>query len=205
MIKAVIFDYDGVIVDSFASVFEAYKVICERFKVDCPENLEEFRKTFGPKHHLNLGISDDDFPEVKEIYRKEMMSREHGLFPGITEVIEKLSKKYQLFLISSSHLEEIKSKLQKFDLLKYFAKISCGANLEMSKSGMMTELLLVEDCSPEEVISIGDRVSDCEAAQKVNIPNKNIILVTYGWDLIDSEITDINIANTPQEILKYIN
>ena len=47
MIKAVIFDYDGVIVDTLPAVFEVYKVICRRFGVREPRDIEEYRSLYG--------------------------------------------------------------------------------------------------------------------------------------------------------------
>ena len=46
-IKAIIFDYDGVIVDSFPSVFEVYKIIAAECGGHIPKDLEEFRELYG--------------------------------------------------------------------------------------------------------------------------------------------------------------
>ena len=47
-------------------------------------------------------------------------------------------------------------------------------------------------------------IFDYEAAQKAGIPDENIILVTYGWGLDQSRIGNVKIADTPEDIFKFI-
>ena len=197
MIKAIIFDYDGVIVDSFGSVFEVYKIICQRFGVVCPETLEDFRHIYGYNYmecFINLGIKEENFTEAKEIYKNEISQMEHGLFLGIAEVIRELSVNYKIYLVSASHSDEILPKIKKFNLTHYFEKIYCCADYGVRKSEMFIDLIRKNNYLPEELISIGDRAIDYEVAQRADIPDSNVILVTYGWGLDKSKIGKVNIC-----------
>jgi phosphoglycolate phosphatase len=208
MIKVIIFDYDGVIVDSFGSVFESYKVICNRFNVCCPDSIEDFRKMYGYSYidcYKNLGIKEENFGEAYDIFQTEIIKREHGIFPEILEVIQKLSKTYKLFLVTASHSNEVLPKLKKFNLTDYFEKIYCGADDRIRKSDLFNELLSVNNYSTSEIISIGDRAIDYDVAKKVGISDDNIILVTYGWGLDKSRIGKVNIAESPIDILNFLN
>lgn len=208
MIKAIIFDYDGVIADSFANVFEAYKKICGHFQVACPETIDDFRKVYGYSYMEcleNLGIDENDFLEANSIYKNEIIKSEHQIFAGISDVIKKLSEKYKLYLVSASHSEEVIPKIVKFGLLGFFEGIYCGADQNTRKSAMIIDLLNENNYSPDEVISIGDRAIDYEVAQKAGISDDNIILVTYGWGLDKNRIGKVKIADAPGDILKFIN
>ncbi|HZJ40776.1 MAG TPA: HAD family hydrolase [Candidatus Saccharimonadales bacterium] len=207
MKKAIIFDYDGVIVDSFVSVFAVYKKTCQRFGVSCPETLEDFRKIYGYNYReclSNLGVAEKDFPEASGIYKREIIKIDHELFLGIREVIEKLSKKYKLYLISASHSEEVCPKIASFGLTNFFEKIYCGNDNRERKSEMFLDLFKEKNYSPTDVISIGDRAVDYEVAKKVGLADEDIILVTYGWGLDRNRIGHVNIANNPGEILSFI-
>ena len=63
MIKLIIFDYDGVIVDSFLNVHKVYQIACQKLGKQCPSNLDEFRKIYGHNSieaKKNLGFNKEE-------------------------------------------------------------------------------------------------------------------------------------------------
>jgi phosphoglycolate phosphatase len=207
MIKAIIFDYDGVIVDSFVGVFLVYQKICDYFNVVCPEDIEEFRKTYGYNYLeclTNLGVAEKDFDEAQKIYQEEIIKINHNIFTDISEVIIELSNKYKLYLVSASHSHEVLPKIEKFGLSEYFEQIYCGADKKQRKNVMMSELIASNNYLPDEIISIGDRAIDYAASKQAGLQDENIILVTYGWGLDRSLVGEAKIADNPIEILSFI-
>ena len=98
MKNLIIFDYDGVIVDSFPTIHQSYIGVCKKLNVKCTEDLEEFKKVFGrnsTEAYRNLGI-DPNNPDLHDLFYGEVLKQEPKLFEGITKVIEELSEKYQL-------------------------------------------------------------------------------------------------------------
>lgn len=185
MKNTIIFDYDGVLVDSFPSVHKVYIKICEKLGKSCPTDFGEFEKVYGYSSKdlmRNLKIEGDEIEKANITYKKEIVKIDSPLFKGIKEVIENLSKKYKLILISSSPREEVMQKLEKnglsdkFNLI--FASDKSGAMRKPAAIKKTFEQLAVK---PNEVIMIGDRTIDYDEGIKVGIPSKNIILVDYGW------------------------
>lgn len=207
MIKAIIFDYDGVIVDSFEGVFEVYKKICKNFRIAPPGDIDEFRKIYGYNYLEcldNLGIKEKDFGKANEIFSEEIVEIDHDIFENIAKVIEKLSAEHDLYLVSASSEKEILPRMKKFGLFDFFQEIYSGADKKMQKSEMFKETMNNFNYSPDEVITIGDRAIDYDASKKAGLDDENIILVTYGWGLNKKVIGDAKIANNPKEILNLI-
>ncbi len=208
MIKAIIFDYDGVIVDSFISVFKTYQKICKHFQVSCPATIDDFRKIYGYNYiecRHNLGLQKKDSSKIGRIYEQEMPRRQHGIFPGISEVIRKLNKKYKLYLVSSTYSSEIIPRLEKFGLKNLFENIYSGADKKVRKSDILHDILRENKYLPTEVMSIGDRAVDYKIARAVGLKDSNIILVSYGWGLDRNKVGQAKIANNPGDILNFIN
>ncbi|MDA3802331.1 MAG: HAD hydrolase-like protein [Patescibacteria group bacterium] len=207
MIKAIIFDYDGVIVDSFPNVFKIYQKICEKFKVNCPDNIEEFRKVYGYNFYEclnNLGIKSKNHKKSSEIFKKEIINFGHSIFPDISEVIEEFSREYKLFLVTASYKSEAEKKLKKGGLLKYFTKLYCAEG-KVRKGELMKQLIKENNINKSEIISIGDRAIDKEASNYAGIKDEHIILVTYGWGLDLNKTGKTQLAHNPKEILDKIS
>ncbi len=60
MIKLIFFDYDGVIVDSFPTIYNVYRVMVRELGIKkFPDTLEEFCQIYGRNYrkcYENLGI-----------------------------------------------------------------------------------------------------------------------------------------------------
>ncbi|MGV8150466.1 MAG: HAD family hydrolase [Candidatus Woesearchaeota archaeon] len=210
MIKAIIFDYDGVIVDSFSNVHKIYLVICKELGKTCPDNLSEFKNIYGENSnecYANLGISEDEKVPADRIYKREIVKHFPELFPEIKTVLHALSKEYILFLVSSSYIEEVSGKLQHHGLDSCFkevlAKIHDGGH--HGKVDSIKYLLKKYDLEANDVLLIGDRNIDFNEGKAAGL--EKILLVSYGWGFNIKTIPSYDVQeqiNTPVEILSII-
>ncbi len=210
MIKAIIFDYDGVIVDSFQNVFEVYQAICKELGKKCPATLEEFRKIYGRTYldcYHNLGINPDEYEKAEQVFKREILKKTPKLFDGIKEVIVQLSKKYKLILVSATYKAEVAQKLENFEIIKYFSHIIGQlheTDKPISKAKEITQVLKKEGLAKDEVVLIGDRNVDFDAGKKAGL--KNIILVEYGWGYHKETLPHQEvIVNQPKDLLRAIS
>jgi len=210
MIKLIVFDYDGVIVDSFPKVHEVYKIMCKELGKKCPRDLEGFKKIYGHSSSdclKQLGISEKDRAECGKIYKREILKKNPLPFKGIDSVLKKLHKEYKLVLISSSYKDEVIQKLSKFNLINLFdhiiAKESHSGRFEKTKS--IKKVLNYFKLKEHEVLLIGDRNIDFIEGNKAGL--SNIILVDYGWgydlSLIPKYKPIIHVKK-PEDILEAI-
>lgn len=208
MKKAIIFDYDGVIVDSFPSVYKVYLKICRELNKKCPSNLEDFKKIYGYSSRdllKNLDISGNGVDKANLIYGREIVKIDSPLFNGIKEVVEKLSKKHSLVLISSSPREEVMQKLYRGGLSNKFKLIFASDKLgPMRKPAAIKKTMEELNLNPEEIIMIGDRTIDYDEGFSAGIPSENIIIVNYGWGYDKEKIPKQVFVERPLDLLKII-
>lgn len=210
MIKLIIFDYDGVIMDSFPAVYEVYKIICRRLGKKCPESLDEFRKVYGHSStecYKNLGFSEEEKIKGNIIFKEEISKKEIGAFEGITGVLKELHKNYKLIIVSSTYEEEVKQRLRKVGLFDYFdlviGKESHIGRFE--KTEAIKKVLKEFGIKEDEALLVGDRNVDFIEGTKAGL--KNILLVDYGWGYNLKEMPEYKqrvIVKKPFDILKAV-
>lgn len=187
MIKLIIFDYDGVLVDSFPLVYKAYLNVCSHLGKTCPLLVDEFRTMYGTltMGHVfgRLGIGEADYERAGLFLKKELLLQTPSLFKGIRPVVKSLSHSYSLCLLSSNYYTVVNRVLKAHKLSSLFEEIiakkdeSGGPHFVKTKS--IKRILAEHQLSPSEVVLIGDRDVDFREARAAGL--SNIILVEYGW------------------------
>ena len=137
MIKCIIFDFDGVIIDSLKPTFLTWKKISEEFNAKVKiNNIEQYKKLF--KNNIikmleSIGLSKKESKRSVEIYIETLEKNPSKLFKGIKRVLNKLSKDYTLALVSGSQEKVIKNKLKKEKMLDLFKVLIPIIKLERNK------------------------------------------------------------------------
>ncbi len=212
MIKLIIFDYDGVIIDSFPIYHQIYKIICEKTKKFWPSDIEEFRKIYGKNSHEcwdNLGRNEDEKLVASITIKEELPKHEPNVFEGIAEVLTRIHRKFKLAIISSSLTEEAKRNLLKYNLSKFFDIVIAKELAEVKRFNKTEHIQkVIKDLvlKPEEVVMVGDRNVDFIEGSAAGL--KNIILVDYGWGYNLKEIPNYNqkiIIKKPSDLSMLLN
>lgn len=208
MIKVIIFDYDGVIVDSFPAVHAVYQRISKKLGKKCPETLDGFKKIYAAHSTglmTNLGFTQEEVKKANDMYQVEILKEQPPFFPGIKEIIESLHAKHRLILVSSSPKPEVTAKLKKLGIINCFERIIAGETPgSMKKIPALKALLSDLNMDLDEIVMIGDRLYDHNDAKAVGI---KLILVEYGWGYDRSKIPDHKqnvVVNKPSDLIKAI-
>lgn len=207
MLKAVIFDYDGVIVNSLKVNFEIYNHICRELGKPCFETVKDFIKVVKGNWNRfwnDIGILSENEKNIASHLYKEGIFRlwdKIVLIDGIDEIIFNVKRKYKLGIATNTYKEFIVSKLMESNLLEHFDSIIDWFSVKKRKPHPDPIIACMKELgsSPEETVYIGDMDDDILAGKNAGVKT---IAVAWGWHPINKLIKyepDI-IALRPQDL-----
>lgn len=181
MLKAIIFDMDGVLIDSEAlmrfAFSESYQLVVGQGKPPIEAYLEHMGKAF-PDIMDHLGLPHTLWEPYREICQTHL--DQISLFPECRNLLEwARSRHLKLAILTGKDRERTLQLLDYFDLQRYFDAVIASDQIRHPKphpEGMLLLLKLL-DCTSEETVMIGDAVSDIECAQQAGV---TAIAVTWG-------------------------
>ena len=205
MRKTIIFDFDGTIANTFPIVINIVHEIVKRYGM-------EVTTAEGTSVGLKQILKSLKFPTLKipqvllEIKHRLglKITDEVDLFDNMDFVLNSLSQKYDLGIISSNSESNIQSFLDKYNLLNLFTYIHSDSSL-FGKHVVLKRFCRKFKIKYDHVTYIGDEDRDILAAKKVKI---KVIAVTWGKyndkSLLEKEKPDY-LVETPQQILDICN
>ncbi|PIR78347.1 MAG: hypothetical protein COU28_02115 [Candidatus Magasanikbacteria bacterium CG10_big_fil_rev_8_21_14_0_10_36_16] len=171
MLKAIIFDFDGVLGDTCAMSIE----VCRVFKPGLTD--ESFLNQYnGNVYHDNNKIRFTD--EESDFFFQEMNKRfeEKHLFP-FKKDLPLLGDQYSLFVVSSTRESSLEKYLKCGDLLEIFEWLM-GSETHRSKVVKFKMIFEKYNLKPEECLFFTDTLGDIREANEVGLP---VVGVTWGF------------------------
>jgi HAD superfamily hydrolase (TIGR01509 family) len=208
MIKAVIFDMDGVIVDSEPINYEVIRITFEKagVKISKKEFIEEWVvKGTGSREAIkrhDIKMSLEDLQKIKKKIYLDVLKRKVKLKPDAKRTIINLHKKYKLALASQGHRYNIDIIVKKFKLSKFFQAIIGKQDVNKGKPNPEIFLKASKELKvkPEECLVIEDTEKGIIAAKRAGMI---CIAVPDSWtkryndfskaDLVVNLLGEINI------------
>ena len=181
LLKAVLFDMDGVIVDTEPLHRRAYFQMFEGLQIEVSEELYTSFTGASTKKVCNtlienyqLSQSHEELALIKRKYFKNYFynDADFNLLPGVKSLIENYFENgIKLVLASSASMTTINMVFEKFDLEKYFVGKISGADLKESKPHPEIFLLASEIAAEpkENCMVIEDSTNGIIAAHSAGI------------------------------------
>ena len=178
-IRAIIWDMDGVIVDTAPYHLKAWQHVFQKKGVNFTE--DDFRRNFGKRNdtiirytlgesilqsEINAIISEKE-PTFRDAVRKNIKP-----FPGAIKLIKALRKHgFKMALASSAPIENIQLLIQGLGIENYFNAIVSGRDVAEGKPSPQVFLLAAKKLgvAPENCIVIEDAVAGVTAAKRAGM------------------------------------
>ncbi|SHI30583.1 Phosphoglycolate phosphatase, HAD superfamily [Arenibacter nanhaiticus] len=176
MLKNILWDFDGVILDSMEVRDFGFKEIFKGFKASDVKTLLEYHRLNGGLSRyvkiryffesiLNQSITDTEVLEYatrfSDIMREELINPKN-LIEDSVHFIKKNHTNFNFHIVSGSDQEELRFLCKELGLSDYFISIHGSPT---PKNTLVKELLVKYDYNITESCLIGDSINDYEAAR----------------------------------------
>ena len=213
MLKALIFDFDGLILDTETPDYLIWKDIYQEHGFELPR--EEWGKIIGgyglsifdAAEHLSLLSQGKlDSVSLRARHSSENLARIHAqsVLPGVLDLIhDAKAHGLNLAIASSSPHEWVDDHAKRLGILQYFDQVICSDEVGAGRTKPNPDLFLVAlnqlQVQKHEAVVLEDSPNGVEAAKRagifvVAIPNPVTALLNLdGADLVLNSLEDLSL------------
>jgi HAD superfamily hydrolase (TIGR01509 family) len=208
LIRAIIFDFDGTILDTETVSYNVFHEICKEYDLDLPlERWADGVGTWGGFNlyeHLETGLgSPIDRVAVEQKFQQLQAERiqKLALRPGVRNTLEEARLMgLRIGLATSSYRDWVEPWLCKHDLFHFFDAIHTADDVQKVKPDPALYRLAVQslDVEPTEAVAIEDSVNGLRAAKSAGL--RSIVVpnpVTASMNFSEANLVVASLAEQP--------
>lgn len=207
-IKAIILDYDGVLVDSLKPLMETVNSLSSKYKYPQIKSKDEFTKIFD-KNLFNPAQSLSITPLRAPMYLNDLKkkikesNKKIKTYPGIGQLANVLSEHFKLAIVSYNFKDIINETLTREKIKDKFEAIIAGEDGQ-NKSRLIKNCLEKLKLSQHEAVFICDTFGDIMHGKDSRVKT---IAITWGYQLRPQLLpaSPDFIVDKPAELLEAIN
>jgi len=179
MKNLLIFDYDGVLVDSFDIFMSEFIHACDSEDLNHIAGREQFLALFEGNMYermLEMGLQEEQIRRIVYTMRDGLRRQQKNLrlFKGIREALHELSENHPLMIVTSNETRTVEDFLRAHRI-HFFDEI-IGSDREPSKVKKIA--YIQEAYTGYEYFYIGDTAGDIREGRRAGVKT---VAVTWGW------------------------
>lgn len=213
MIKAIIFDMDGLMINSERVTYECYVKVLEKMNLTMSEDFYKrlLGKTLSSAYQIMFDEYGKDFPMddvlkdvhqlMNDIFEKDGVPLKDGLIELLTYLKE---NNYLTIVATSSTRNRVEHLLGMADILKYYNDSICGDEVTHGKPNPEVFLRACEKLGvePSQALVLEDSEAGIQAAHSAQIPVICIPDMKYPEPKYAQMTTEI--FNSLHDVIDYL-
>ena len=175
-ISGVVFDWDGVLLDSLGASFNVYNKIFASIGTK-QLTKHEFLGLQSPnwyEFYSKLGLPTSLWKQVDEEWMRLYKEENPKLHPDAMKCLTTLkAARFRLALVSNGSKARVERELGRFGLSPFFMSVLCGEKKEELKPSpvMLKRALNTIGLPPHGAVYVGDAPADIQAAKNAGVPS----------------------------------
>ena len=182
MLQAIMFDFDGVILESSDVKTEAFSKLFQQFGDDIVKKVVEhhikdggisrYKKIRYYYHEfLKKELTDSELNKIAKIFSDIVLDKviDSSFVDGVIDYLESNYKKIDMYIISGMPQFELDIIVEKKKIGKYFKGLY-GTNISVTKTEIIRKVIAENNYDRKQTAYIGDSLSDYHDAKNANMP-----------------------------------
>lgn len=172
-IGTILFDWDGTLLDSYLSGFQASMAVFRHFGIQA--DRQRFLATYHPnwyETYRTLGLPEREWPEADRLWLDSYHRNPPRLYPFTRNTIDTLARRgYTLGVVTSGNRERVNGEVARHGLGGLFSVLICHEDTELKKPHPepLVAALMAIGRAPSESVYVGDRPEDVRMGQQANV------------------------------------
>ncbi len=178
--QAIIFDFDGVIIDSVAVKSQAFAELYRPYGEEIMEKVVTYHLAYGGLsrykkiryfHQTYLGreVGDEELQQLGAEFSRLVLDEvlQANYIEGAREFLEEFHTLMDFYVCTGTPENEILEIVDRRDLKRFFKQVYGSPAL---KPAIIRRILTENNYPPENVLFVGDATTDYAAAEETGLP-----------------------------------